>query len=59
MKGDWNGDGRADVRDVRAICLRLAGGKEVPFVAKADLNEDGKIDVGDALLIAKFSMRSR
>ena len=53
VPGDMNGDGSADVRDSQEICMRLAGGKEVPFVADADLNKDGKIDVADAMLIAK------
>jgi hypothetical protein len=40
-----------------AICTRRASGKEVPFARSADLNGDGKVDVGDALLIAGEALR--
>jgi hypothetical protein len=59
VPGDLNRDGNTDIRDVRAICLRLSGNEAVDYVEEADLNRDGKIDVADALLIAKSTMGSR
>jgi hypothetical protein len=56
LTGDWNGDGRADLGDSRAICAALAGGGNVDFVPAADLNDDGRIDMGDALLIARSAL---
>ena len=57
VRGDADGDRVADVRDAMAICTRRASGKEVPFARSADLNGDGKVDVGDALLIAGEALR--
>ncbi|MHC5039335.1 MAG: dockerin type I domain-containing protein, partial [Planctomycetota bacterium] len=57
--GDWNRDGSADIRDSSEICRRLAAGENIAFIAEADLNLDGKIDVADALLIARASLENR
>ena len=57
LKADVNGDGVIDVRDV-ILCLRISAGLSIPkdldegyAIWAADVNEDGKVRSGDALLI--------
>lgn len=57
LKADVNGDGVIDVRDA-ILCLRISAGLSIPedldegyAIWAADVNEDGKVRSGDALLI--------
>ena len=55
IKGDLNGDGTVDNFDVIA-CRRilLNPEKSVYDAAAGDMNENGKLDVGDLILLNKF-----
>lgn len=53
IKGDVTGDGRITNLDLRLVLLHLVGGIELTGNAliAADTNNNGRIDIGDALKI--------
>ncbi len=59
VRGDWNGDGSADIVDALAICGSAARGGETPFKHSADMNGDGVVDVGDAVVIAGLAFSEK
>ncbi len=52
-KGDSNGDGKVDGRDVLRIARYIAGNGVTIDMAASDLNGDGKVDGRDVLRLAK------
>jgi len=53
-RGDTNGDGRLDIRDVVVLKKHLAGYTNLKIVKKAcDVNGDGITDIRDAVLLNK------
>ncbi|MBQ6019220.1 MAG: dockerin type I repeat-containing protein [Clostridia bacterium] len=61
LRGDVNGDGRADSRDAR-LTLRAAA-RLVAFTeeetARADMNADGRVSAGDARTILQIAAKIR
>lgn len=53
-RGDVNGDGLADGRDIAALTALATGGG---FSARGDLNCDGRIDNADAAILLRGLMR--
>ena len=53
IKGDVNGDGTLDVRDMSLLLRAILDGKEAKYVTVADMNDDGQIDVRDLSLMLK------
>jgi hypothetical protein len=56
MRGDSNGDGKADVRDAAATASYCASKKGVDEMGQffADVDDSGKMDVRDAAKIARY-----
>lgn len=52
LMGDANSDGKVDIKDVKAIMLRISGNMQGIFnEAAADVNRNGSIDIGDLIAV--------
>ena len=58
IKGDTNGDGKADIQDIFAINKqRLNNGKLTnEYLLAGDVNEDGKTNINDIFEINKYRL---
>jgi hypothetical protein len=54
LRGDPNRDGKVNMADVIRICRALFGNDQIPCEAAADSNDDGSLDVSDAVYLALF-----
>ena len=57
VKGDANGDGVVDVRDVTAVQRHIAEYEPLngAYFAAADVDGDGNVTIADATLIQQFA----
>ena len=54
IRGDANGDGQHDMRDVLVILRNLRFGDAVPRPVNADMNGNDRMDLPDAMLIWQY-----
>jgi hypothetical protein len=55
MRGDVNGDGSIDLKDVIVLRRYLAGGWDVTInEANSDVNSDGSIDLKDVIILRRY-----
>ena len=58
-RGDLNGDGKIDVRDVTRVMRHILALQplEESLIPTADVNNDGSVNVRDAILIMQYSLK--
>ena len=53
IKGDVNGDGKVDLKDLVMLSEYVSEGKELSYLEAGDLTGDGVVDINDVAILSQ------